>query len=93
MDNLPLEPLTFPLNEIVLNEMKLQSFDEVDKESLVDMRSIVINQKEDAVSRVLDVTTQLKNPFFCKHGKYVVKSNYHDDLPSITEVGNRIITI
>lgn len=83
----------FPFTKSELEKMKQIPVTEIKKEDLVDIRSISIDKNQSIQEKTLDVARQMGNPFFVKCGDFIVKSVYQEDLPSITEVGNRMITL
>ena len=54
------------------------SIGEIDRDSLVDIRDVVIDTSLPKEERIRDFIRQCKNPYLYKHGKYVVKISFTD---------------
>ena len=67
--------------------MKIEDFenfknipiDEIDENELVDIRTIEVRTELPLKERMEDVLKKMKNPYFFKVGKYVVKSKFADE--------------
>lgn len=58
---------------------KNMSIDEVDESELVDINDVDIRMDLPPKERLKHTFNQVKNPFFFKVGKYVVKSTFSED--------------
>lgn len=52
--------------------------DNIDRDSLVDIRSVSIDATLPKEERMRDFVRQIKNPYLYRHGKYVVKIAFAD---------------
>ena len=59
--------------------LKNMSIDEVDESELVDINDVDIRMDLPPKERLKHSFSQVKNPFFFKVGKYVVKSTFSED--------------
>lgn len=50
----------------------------IDRNSLVDIKSITINTALPKEERMHDFIRQIKNPYMYRHGKYIVKIAFSD---------------
>ena len=50
----------------------------IDRDSLVDIRSVHVDTSLPKKERMLDFIRQIKNPYLFRHGKYVVKISFTD---------------
>lgn len=50
----------------------------IDRDSLVDIRSVNIDASLPKEERMRDFIRQIKNPYLFQHGKYVVKVEFSD---------------
>lgn len=53
--------------------------DEIDESTLVDIRTIEVRMDLPPKERMEDVLRQIKNPYFFKVGRFVVKSTFADE--------------
>ena len=51
-----------------------------DRDTLVDIRDVVINTDLPKHERAADFLRQIKNPYLYKHGKYVVKVSFSGNI-------------
>lgn len=61
-----------------LHEMKIADIMAIDREELVDIRQIEIDEKKPIEERVRDYIEQVGNPYIVKVGEYVVQFKYMD---------------
>jgi hypothetical protein len=59
--------------------------DEIDESELVDIRTIEVRMDLPPKERMEDVLRKIKNPYFFKVGKFVVKSTFDEDGYTIGE--------
>ncbi|MCD8100401.1 MAG: hypothetical protein LUE06_07465 [Oscillospiraceae bacterium] len=52
--------------------------DTIDRDSLVDIQSVSIDDTLPKDERIRDYIRQIKNPYLYRHGKYVVKIAFAD---------------
>lgn len=57
----------------------------VDKQSLVDLNSVRIDESKPVQERVLSFLQQIKNPYCFRIGDVAVKVNYKSDGPSFQQ--------
>lgn len=57
----------------------------VDKESLVDLQTVVIDESKPVNERMASFVEQIKNPYCFRIGDVAVKVNYKADGPSFQE--------
>ena len=50
----------------------------IDRDSLVDIRSVNVDTSLPKEERMRDFIRQIKNPYLYRHGKYVVKITFSD---------------
>lgn len=72
------------MNELNITCADLQMLKQVDirtvePESLVDLKSITVNDKLPRETRIAEFISQVKNPYCVKVGKIVVGIEYSDD--------------
>jgi hypothetical protein len=60
--------------------------DNVDRDSLVDIRDVVVNTSLPKEERIKDFIRQVKNPYLYKHGKYIVKLTFTDTNVTLEEL-------
>ena len=58
---------------------KNMSIDEVDESELVDINSVEVRMDLPPKERLQHTLDQVKNPYFFKVGKYIVKSTFSED--------------
>jgi len=63
---------------ISIEDMKSIDIRTVDPDTLVDIRSVVINPELPQDERLIDFIRQIKNPFCYKHGKAIIKVTHID---------------
>ncbi len=68
-----------------LDEMKNVDVRTVDRDSLVDINTIVIDESLSKEERAAEFLRQIKNPYCFRVGKVVVKNVYSDDGVSLEE--------
>lgn len=68
-----------------LDEMKSVNIRTVDRESLVDINEIQIDESLPPKERAAEFLRQIKNPYCFRVGKVVVKNVYSDDGVSLQE--------
>ena len=61
-----------------LQEMKIADIMEIDREELVDIMQIQIDEKKPIEERIRDYIEQVGNPYIVKVGEYVVQFKYMD---------------
>ena len=71
--------------EMSLEEMKNVDVRTVDRDSLVDINTIVIDESLSKEERAAEFLRQIKNPYCFRVGKVVVKNVYSDDGVSLEE--------
>ena len=67
------------MNMEEFERFKNMSIDEVDESELVDINDVDIRMDLPPKERLKHTFNQVKNPFFFKVGKYVVKSTFSED--------------
>lgn len=70
---------------MTLEEMKNVDVRTVDRESLVDINTIVIDESLSKEERAAEFLRQIRNPYCFRVGKVVVKNVYSDDGVSLEE--------
>jgi len=50
----------------------------IDKEELVDLRDIKINQEQSVPEKIMEFITLIKNPYLYKYGDKVVRINFSE---------------
>ena len=68
-----------------LDAMKAAALEQVNRENLVDIRSITIDKTLSKEERIAEFIRQIKNPYCFKCGKFVVKARYADNGPSLEQ--------
>lgn len=68
-----------------LEVMKHMTLDEVDRDSLVDLRDVHIDTSLPVPERIASYLEQIKNPYIFKVGKTVVKVSYKENGPTLQE--------
>lgn len=58
---------------------KYMSIDEVDESELVDIKDVEVRMDLPPKERLKHTLDQVKNPYFFKVGKYIVKSTFSED--------------
>ena len=71
--------------EMTLDEMKNVDVRTVDRDSLVDINTIVIDESLSKEERAAEFLRQIKNPYCFRVGKVVVKNVYSNDGVSLEE--------
>ena len=71
--------------EMSLEEMKNVDVRTVDRDSLVDINTIVIDESLSKEERAAEFLRQIKNPYCFRVGNIVVKNVYSDDGVSLEE--------
>ncbi len=61
-----------------LQEMKIADIMKIDREELVDIMQIEIDEKKPMEERIKDYIEQVGNPYIVKVGEYVVQFKYMD---------------
>ena len=61
-----------------LQEMKIADIMKIDREELVDIMQIEIDEKKPMEERIKDYIEQVGNPYIVKVGEYVVQFKYID---------------
>lgn len=61
-----------------LNKMKNCDTKPIDKEELVDLRDIKINQEQSVPEKIMEFITLIKNPYLYKYGDKVVRINFSE---------------
>ena len=56
--------------------MKDNAIQPINRESLVDIRDVKINQELPVTEKILEFITLIKNPYLYKYGDKVVRINY-----------------
>lgn len=72
-----------------LNKMKNIDVKQIDREKLVDIRTIQIDEEKPVEARIEDYIKAVHNPFLVKIGDYIVKFTYQD---SGEEIDERILS-
>ena len=70
---------------MTFDEMKNLNPEDVDRDTLVDIRDVQVNTALPAKERALDFIRQIGNPYCYKHGKYVVKVGFSDTEASLMQ--------
>lgn len=65
-----------------LETMKMIDIKTVDKASLVDLNSVVIDESKSVSERVESFLQQIRNPYCFRIGNVAVKVNYKSDGPT-----------
>ena len=60
-------------------KLKNMSIDEIDERELVDIKAVEVRMDLPPKERLKHTLDQVKNPYFFKVGKYVVKSTFSED--------------
>lgn len=60
-------------------KFKNMSIDEVDESELVDIKAVQVRMDLPPKERLQHTLDQVKNPYFFKVGKYIVKSTFSED--------------
>lgn len=81
------------LTKSELEQMKSVDIRTVDKDSLVDLDSVVIDTSQPIEERIKSFIAQVKNPYVFRIGDVAVKVNYADSGPSFTEVFESLIKL
>ena len=71
--------------EMTLDEMKNVDVRTVDRDSLVDINTIAIDESLSKEERAAEFLRQIKNPYCFRVGNIVVKNVYSDDGVSLEE--------
>lgn len=61
------------------------NYGEIDRDSLVDIRDVVVDTSLPKEERIKDFIRQIKNPYLFKYGKYVVMVSFEDTDVTIEE--------
>ena len=61
-------------------------FSKVDRDSLVDIRDVVIDTSLPKEERIKDFIRQIKNPYLFKHGKHIVHLVFQDTDVTLEEL-------
>ncbi len=76
---------------IKLQEWQNVDIKTVDKDTLLDIRTVKIDTKKPVGERILQVLEQDKNPCCLKHGDMIVKVSHRDSGVSLTETMLRLL--
>ena len=63
---------------LAIEQLKNVDIRTVDRETLADIRDVVINPELPQLERMMDFIRQVKNPFCYRHGKAVIKISHAD---------------
>ncbi len=74
-----------------INEMKNVDIRSIDKEKLIDIRSLSINEKLPLQERVMDFIEKIGNPYCFLVGDIVVKVEYEDTDVTFEQCFNKIL--
>ena len=64
----------------------MKAIREIDRDALVDLRTVQINTDLPKAERMLDYVRQIKDPCCYRIGKYVVCLRFSEDGPTVQEV-------
>ena len=64
----------------------MKDISEIDRDALVDLRTVQINTNLPKAERMLDYVRQIKDPCCYRIGKYVVCLRFSEDSPTVQEV-------
>lgn len=64
----------------------MKAIREIDRDALVDLRTVRINTNLPKAERMLDYVRQIKDPCCYRIGKYVVCLRFSEDSPTVQEV-------
>lgn len=56
--------------------MKNNTEEQIDKENLVDIRDVKVNQELSVTERILEFIALTKNPYLCKYGDKVIRISF-----------------
>lgn len=62
----------------MLTNTTQQDFSHIDRESLVDIRTVKIDMELPKEERIQSFLKQIKNPYLCRYGNIVVQSIFAD---------------
>ena len=71
----------------------MKDFREIDRDALVDLRTVQINTDLPKEARMLAYVRQIKDPCCYKIGKYVVCLRFSEDGPTVQEVFSDLVRI
>ncbi|OOB79434.1 MAG: hypothetical protein BEN19_00680 [Epulopiscium sp. Nuni2H_MBin003] len=57
----------------------------VDINELIDIRDIVINTELPKDERMADFLAQIKNPYLCRYGDFIIESVFSDEEITLTD--------
>lgn len=69
----------------ILEAMKIADIQTLNREGLVDIRDVKINQELKQPERILDFIRQIKNPYCYRHGEFIVQIGFAGTEVSLTE--------
>ena len=72
------------MNNINFNEFKKIDIRTVDIKNLVELESLDINTNLSYEEKLVEYVKQLKNPFFFKIGKFIIKQTFEEEANSLT---------
>ncbi len=67
------------------DEMRKMDIRNVDPETLVDIRDVVIDESLPKEERIRSFVKQIKNPYVFRYGDYVVKTTFAEHGPTLEE--------
>ncbi len=73
------------MEAVSITSMKNTDLAAIDRDALVDIRSVKVNTALPKRERAIDFIRQIKNPYCYRHGKYVVKVAFSDTEVSLEE--------
>ena len=68
-----------------IEQLKNVDIRTVDRETLADIKNVVVNSDLPQLERMVDFIRQVKNPFCYKHGKAVIKISHADTEASLED--------
>ncbi len=74
-----------------LEAMANMDFKDVDRDALVDIRTVVIDTSRPIPERIASYLEQIKNPYIFKVGNTVVRVRYKENGPTLQECFENMI--
>lgn len=74
-----------------LEALSKMSFNDIDKDSIIDINNIIINQVLSKTERILDFLEKTENPYFLKCGSVLIKISFADSELKIDECFQRYL--
>ena len=76
-----------------IEEMKQLSIKECDKEQLMDLKSIEIDEEKSKEERILDYIRQVKNPYYFKVGDVAVRLSFDEGGRTFQECMEELVQV